>query len=248
MTEMSNKCLQEDMRMVFNSSIEDIKFTKSRQWLITYYLLSLFVAIISFSALFPIKNLIIDLILRILLSLCAFMIVRLDKQFINQFDEDIIKYRGYIADITKNRRLSKEFSELYIQSNMQEASKDGLPNPNEDDAINWYKSPTRDVKLLNKLRRIISVGFLFVIVYLWGTFFQNYINYKYITNYSPSLYLVIITISGLCFLIGIFIFEIMINLEKDFIAIKNNTRKIKWVRILIFCAYILLLIGVFLYH
>ena len=93
----------QDFRIRYQILINDIKYIKSRQWAVTYYLLLIFFAIIGFYEALGIENMnvsepIIFLLLKLVLSLIAAAVPIVGLYFLKEFNRALARYREELAD------------------------------------------------------------------------------------------------------------------------------------------------------
>jgi len=89
---------QEDFRMRYKIYIDDIKYAKSRQWTVTYYLLLLFVAVVGLAELLKFEILEVSIIVNILLSVSALIVGFLGRFFLDKLHNDIVRYRKNLIE------------------------------------------------------------------------------------------------------------------------------------------------------
>lgn len=99
----------EDLRMEYSKTIDDIKYIKSRQWTVTYYLLLLYASIIGF---YRIMDVSIELVctLKFVLFILALSIGILGTLYHYDFQSRLQRYRKKLLKIVNN--LSPEFSQI----------------------------------------------------------------------------------------------------------------------------------------
>jgi hypothetical protein len=122
--EQRNKEAPQDFRMRYRVIIDDIKYIKSRQWAVTYYLLLLFAAIISFHHLvnpvYPWQEKILTFI--------AILVAALGTFYLMEFQYRLSLYRERLVDIVINNNLSDDF--ILYEKNL---------NDDIDEYKSWWK-------------------------------------------------------------------------------------------------------------
>jgi len=148
-----------DFRMRYSVCVEDIRYVKSRQWSVTYYLILLFAAIIGFAAA---QGSDLRIALRILLSIMGLIVALTGTCFLCQFQKDLAKYRRRLVyDILPNLSETFQFYEA-------KAHKEGL---NETDKKNWrenYSSQRKGLTWIGTLAVFLWAAWVFVTWYLFG--------------------------------------------------------------------------------
>lgn len=110
--ELRNKEAPQDVRMRYQIFIDDIKYIKTRQWTVTYYLLLIFAAIVGFSKAVGLQAKGDFSLGRNLLSLLAFLTAALGTFYQCNFQSRIKQYRTLILEIINERepKLSDDFA------------------------------------------------------------------------------------------------------------------------------------------
>lgn len=99
-----------DFRMRYQITINDIKYIKTRQWAVTYYLLLLYAAIIGFSEIIKPDQGILPCWQRVVLYLTIVGIAVFGIFLLNNFEKTLARYRkGLIDGIVPN--LSEDFKD-----------------------------------------------------------------------------------------------------------------------------------------
>lgn len=110
-----NEEFPQDFRMRYQVIIDDIKYIKSRQWAVTYYLLLLFAAIIGFYKIISPEQVILSCWLRCILFMVAVGVAVFGILFLNGLEKTLARYRErLIDDILPN--LSDRFQQSEIKA------------------------------------------------------------------------------------------------------------------------------------
>ncbi len=104
----------EDFRMRYQITMDDIKYIKSRQWVVTYYLLLLFVAIIGFYKIISPEHGTLPCWQRAILFMIPVGIAVLGIWFLYRFQKTLARFRTYLIDgILPN--LSENFKNAEVE-------------------------------------------------------------------------------------------------------------------------------------
>lgn len=108
--ELQNNSSVQDFRMRYPVLIDDIKYIKSRQWVVTYYLLLLYGGIAGFYKLMEFdigKN---PCVQKNVLVIITLLVATLGTYYQYDFQDRIVQYRKHLYDLLNN------FSEEFRQS------------------------------------------------------------------------------------------------------------------------------------
>ena len=107
--EQRNKETPQDFRMRYQVAIDDIKYIKTRQWSVTYYLLLLYAALIGFYRLDNSNGADSACVARVL-AFMAVSVALLGTYYLLDFQWNLSKYRKVIRYIIETKKLSDGFS------------------------------------------------------------------------------------------------------------------------------------------
>ncbi len=127
---MNNDSVSEDFRMRIPVLIDDIKYIKTRQWTVTYYLLLLYGAIIGFYKLILSSGVEISCIQKSILMLITLSIGGIGTIYQVKFHSRLIKYRRLLDKILDENYLSQKYIDF-------EKEALGERKRNEKDEIAW---------------------------------------------------------------------------------------------------------------